>query len=346
MIRLIEKVWYSQSRYIWLLWPFSFFFYLIVQTKRFLYKRNILSSQKFSVPVIVIGNITVGGTGKTPFIHQLIKHLNTKGYKVGIVSRGYKAECQVFPHQLSDEDDANLVGDEALMQYRSLNHLCKIATPIVIDPNRSRAVTHLINNNDIDLVISDDGLQHYAMSRDSEIVLFDFKRSFGNKFILPFGPLREPVSRLKSVDLVVQNGSKETSYTDCHAQLVASEFIHLKTGESFPLDFFRKKNKSVNATAAIGHPQRFFETLSELVNIDDTRSFIDHHSFIEKDFISYSDKLVVMTEKDAVKCMPFAKDNWYYLKVEMKYNKDLVSKLDSLISNLFPKSFKNEVKNG
>ena len=346
MISFIEKIWYSKSRFVLILWPLNLIFYLIVQTKYLLYKVNILSCKKFSVPVIVVGNLTVGGTGKTPFINQLVKQLNNRGFKVGIVSRGYKSQCQSFPHQVCKTDSVSLVGDEAFMQYRSFNLISKINLPIVIDPNRSRAVEYLSNHNDIDLIISDDGLQHYAMSRDMEIVLFDSKRTFGNRLILPFGPLREPLSRLTAVDLIVQNGSKENPYTDSHAQLVASEFINLKTGESFPLDHFSQQNKSVNAVAAIGNPQGFFDTLSELVKIDQTVSFIDHHSFSPNDFLSLPNKQLVMTEKDAVKCMPFAQDNWYYLKVEMKYNKQLINKLDSLISNLIQKTSKSEVKNG
>ena len=330
MTNLIERFWYSNSKWLLIFWPLNLLFYLLVQAKYFLYKTKFLTSNSFSKPVIVIGNISVGGTGKTPFINQLALYLKAKGYRCGIVSRGYKSQCSHFPHQVSPSDKVELIGDEAFMQFHSLNSTSDELIPVVIDPNRSRAVNYIINNNPIDIVISDDGLQHYQMSRDIEILMFDGERQFGNKFILPFGPLREPMSRLNSVDLVVQNGNQETEYTEYKTQLSATHFVNLKTGKKHSLNYFNENSIKVNAIAAIGNPNRFYKSLSGYATIDKKRSFRDHHLFKVNDFLPYENSYIIMTEKDAAKCYEFAKENWFYLKVEMEFDNKLTQALDSL----------------
>lgn len=345
----IERIWYSNSPLCWLLWPISLPFYCLVQLKRQLYKRAVISTAAFSKPVILVGNINIGGTGKTPFIQALVGLLRSKGLKAGIVSRGYQAGRQQFPHLVNDDDNASSVGDEAFMQYS------KLAVPCVIDPNRARAVRYLLEQTDVDIVISDDGLQHYKMARDVEIVLFDQARKFGNELVLPFGPLREPISRLNSVDLVVQNGIDENQYTEYKAELKVRGLVNVKTGAELTINETDKllTEKELHAVAGIGNPNRFFKTVAEIAGQNNHRdiflksdkncfekpsfvqhSFADHHSFTLQDFIDYENELIIMTEKDAVKCFEFAKDSWYYLNVSMVFNQPLHDKLCQTIDTL------------
>lgn len=329
-ISSIEKLWYSRSKLTWVLLPASLFFLLLVKLKRWLYQLKILPTNNFSKPVLVVGNLTVGGTGKTPFIVSLVSYLKKQNIETGIVSRGYGCQTTDFPHQIVENDNAADVGDEAFMLFS------KLGVPVVIDPNRSRAVNKLLDNNEIDLVISDDGLQHYQMNRDIEVLMFDGNRQFGNQLVLPFGPLREPVSRLKNVDFVIQNGNCKNIYSSNNAIIEPSCFVNLESKKEVPLS--ELQDKSVRAIAAIGNPTRFFSSLEDTTKVTDVSVFNDHHLFVETDFAKFSDNdTVVMTEKDATKCYSFAKPNWFYLKVEMKLEDSLLdalkSKIELVLSN-------------
>jgi len=352
---LIESVWYSQSKLNWLLWPFSLPFLLMVKLKRFLYQSEIISSHRFNTPVLVIGNISVGGTGKTPFINQLIRMLADEGIKAGVVSRGYLGSISRYPHQVRETDSVEQIGDEAFMQFLDLNVKDKLNIPMVIDPSRSNAVNHLLRSDDVDIVISDDGMQHYKMSRDIEVLLFDGKRQFGNRLILPFGPLREPVSRLETVQLVVQNGLsnidkncsdidvRKNQITPHNVYLHARSVVNLKTRQEFPVDKFLQQK--VVAVAGVGNPDRFFESLSAVCQLEVKKVFPDHHSFKMEDFESFGDEIIVMTEKDAAKCYEFAEDNWYYLKVDMLFNDILCDKILELVNSSIKKRKENRKVN-
>lgn len=310
----IEKFWYSPSWLKWICLPLSLPFLLIVWLKRQLYQLGLFSSNQFSVPVLVVGNVTVGGTGKTPFISYLANRFKQQGIKVGIVSRGYLSEAKTYPHLVSQDDTVKCVGDEAFMLFKQL------ALPLAIDANRSRAVEHLIEQFELDLIISDDGLQHYKMGRQFECMLVDSTREFGNGLCLPFGPLREPSSRKHSVDYVIQNGGKEfvQSIADIGIpkaimKIVTQGLIHIKSGEKVSLSNLRESR--VNAVCGIGNPSRYFDSLSVLCDEIEPIVFSDHHAFVESDFADFNNDIVIMTEKDAVKCQEFAKDNWYYLQI-------------------------------
>ena len=339
---LIESIWYSQSKLNWLLWPFSLPFLLLVELKRFLYQSRVISENKFGKPVLVVGNVSVGGTGKTPFINQLVRMLADEGIKAGMVSRGYLANISKYPHQVNESDPVEQIGDEAFMQYLDLNVKDKLSIPMVIDPSRSNAVEHLLQRNDVDIVISDDGMQHYKMSRDIEVLLFDGKRQFGNQLVVPFGPLREPVSRLKTVDLVVQNGMEpiKNGFTDHRVCINTKSIVNLKTREEIFVEDF--SSKEVIAVAGIGNPLGFFESLEAICQVKDKVIFPDHHNFQKNDFDGFGDDIVVMTEKDASKCYEFARQNWYYLKVEMKLDKTLQAKLLKLVNSSIAKRKDNE----
>ncbi len=336
----IEKLWYPALRYrsliYYLFWMLSFPFLLLVKLKYFLYRSGLLKSNAFSKPVIVVGNLSVGGTGKTPFIATLVSLLSAQNIKCGIVSRGYQSSVRKCPHQVTDSDTSSSVGDESFMQYSKLN------IPIVIDADRSNAVKYLIEHNDIDIVISDDGLQHYKMQRDLEVVLMDSSRAFGNKLVMPFGPLREPISRCQSIDLVIKNGncpvgSEIENLVSEQVDIVPNQFVNLNTNQKIELDKLSKH--SVFAIAGIGNPNRFYSTLKKIVNISETKTFKDHHQFCKVDFESFNYSEgelapVIMTEKDAVKCKCFAKKNWYYLEVDMPFNKNLNDNLLSRIQKI------------
>lgn len=329
----IENFWYLSSPKAWfvyLLWPVNLIFLAIVQAKRSIYYFGLIKRKSFDKPVVVVGNISVGGTGKTPFIHRYVRLLEENDIRVGLVSRGYKAKKEDFPHQVTENDRTIDVGDEAYLQFNNLN------IPCVIDPNRSRAVKYLVDSNNVDLVISDDGLQHYEMDRQAEIVLLDGSRGLGNQLILPLGPLREPKQRLRTVDLVIENKSEiesgSTFKFDATVRLSNICFIQLSTNETFTLENFR--NRKVHAIAGIGNPDRFFNSLDKLCTMESHQAYTDHYLFNESDFEKYNSDIVIMTEKDASKCFPFAKENWYYLQVEMIFDDNLQVRLLNLAKTL------------
>jgi len=320
----ISKHWYA-SRKTWiahLLSPFGLLFSVIAKVRRLLYQKKIFSVYHASCPVIVVGNITVGGVGKTPFVMSLYFFLKERGWNPGIVSRGYKGKYRDFVFVTPTSDPAD-VGDEAVLLSRRTGGL------VVVCRDRSRAVQILSQQKSCDIVLSDDGLQHYAMHRDVEIAVHDARRQYGNGLCLPAGPLREPVSRLKRVDMVAVNGGNETE-ASFHLQPVS--FVNvLDLLTSYPLDFLG--GKKVYAMTGIGAPERFFDTLHHL-NLEITPlAFPDHYLFKSKDFAAFSDQdVIVMTEKDAVKCRQFATKNTWYLSVDAHWNDRLSTNMSVLLN--------------
>lgn len=298
---LVDAIWYGKLRY-WgfLLYPLAILYQLASGIRRLYLTYN---QQKYSVPIIVVGNITAGGVGKTPLVIELVKQLQLKGLRVGIVSRGYGAKISVYPYQIQIHDKANQVGDEPLLLAQ------RTQCPVVIDPCRTQAVDYLINTYQPQVIVSDDGLQHYRMGRSIEIVVVDGTRNLGNGLCLPAGPLRESERRLQEVDFVVVNqGLRSGAYG---MSLVPGAITQIKTGN--PLAQV-KTDSFWQAIAAIGNPQRFYSTLDTLGLNYQYRSFADHYQFKATDFDSYSDS-IIMTEKDAVKCREFCSDTMYYLPV-------------------------------
>ncbi|MDF1757061.1 MAG: tetraacyldisaccharide 4'-kinase [Legionellaceae bacterium] len=307
-VKIIDSLWYRKNPLRWLLWPFSII-YQFVAFSRGMYLQKFQHSQ-FPVPVIVVGNISVGGVGKTPVVMAIAKELMNRGLLVGIVSRGYGSKIKKFPHEVSADDTPALVGDEPFLLSSRLG--CKV----VISPNRSEAVQYLLDNGNVSVVISDDGLQHHAMGRTLEIAVVDGSRVFGNGLCLPAGPLRENPRRLKKVDFVISNGALikniDNSYPIYQMDLVPSDPINITSGKSVSWDSI---NSPIAAVAGIGNPERFFTTLKTLDISFQTYKFPDHYLFQKKDFINI-EKNVVMTEKDAVKCKSFATESMYYLPVD------------------------------
>jgi tetraacyldisaccharide 4'-kinase len=289
--------WYGDKRGLrfYLLIPVSWAVCLLVWLRRSLYRAGIPGCYRAPVPVIVVGNITAGGSGKTPLVIWLARFLKERGFHPGIVSRGYGGQAKVWPQQVRADSDYVAVGDEAVMIA------ARTECPMAVGPDRSQVVRTLLQHYEIDVVLSDDGLQHYALGRDIEIAVVNGERRFGNGYCLPAGPLREKPSRLDEVDIIVVNGEGERRE---HPMSVNNQFaINMQTSETKSLQEFT--DGRVHAVAGVGHPQRFFDGLRASGLQIETHEYPDHYQYKESD-IDYGDHLpVLMTEKDAVKCMRF-----------------------------------------
>ena len=307
--RWLQDIWYGDMFIGLCLMPIGFLFADIVRFRRFLYRLGVLKSHRFPVPVIIVGNITVGGTGKKPLVIWLANWLSQQGYQPGIISRGYggqAAASAAAPSWVEADSCPALVGDEALLIKR------QTGCPVVVCPLRAEAANYLLGSTDCNLIIADDGLQHYALQRDIEIAVIDGARRFGNGYCLPAGPLREPISRLQEVDFVVVNGEKSEQEHFSMA-LQGHLAINLATGEQRPLASFVGAN--CQAIAGIGNPGRFFALLAQAGLACSTLSFPDHYRFQPQDLLFKAEEPVLMTEKDAVKCAAFATDQHWYVPV-------------------------------
>lgn len=325
----LQKQWTTYTAWHLLLLPVAAVFGLLISLRRYLYRLNILKSFRLDVPVIVVGNINVGGTGKTPLVIWLVQQLVAAGYRPGVISRGYGGNAQQ-PTHVEEYSDPAIVGDEPIL----------IAThtrcPVFSSVNRIAAGQRLLAQfPECDVLISDDGLQHYRMQRNVEIVVYDAERAFGNRMLLPAGPLREPVSRLKSVHAVVCNGTITacTDYENTFSmQLLADSFYNLMQ----PLNTVKAAaffGKRILAVAGIGNPQRFFNQLTQMGLRFQQRSFNDHHAFVPSDFAGEAFDIVLMTEKDAVKCRAFAKENFWVLPVKAAVEDGLLSTIFNQLKN-------------
>ncbi|MEG9481574.1 tetraacyldisaccharide 4'-kinase [Mannheimia sp. HC-2023] len=307
------KIWQTKSLITWLLSPLSLLFWLISYVRKRLYSLNILQSYRSPVPVLVVGNISVGGNGKTPVVVWLVEQLQQRGVKVGVVSRGYGGKNKVFPQLVTQQSSAEIVGDEPVLIVQRTN------VPLAVSPNRQQSIELLLSQFELDLIITDDGLQHYALQRDLEWVVVDGKRRFGNGFVLPAGGLRELPSRLNSVDAIICNGGIAKS-NEHLMSLEPSSAVNLLTNEYRPLSEF---SQPCVAIAGIGHPPRFFTMLEKLgIPLAKTQGFADHQDFDANQLKTLADSQtpLLMTEKDAVKCKAFAQKNWWYVPVSAKFS--------------------------
>jgi len=298
------KFWTRRGAIAWLLWPVGLLFLVAVCVRRLLYILRILKSSHPGIPVIVVGNLTVGGSGKTPLVIWIAEFLKSKGWSPGIVSRGYGAQIAV-PRAATVASDAAEVGDEPILLSR------RSGCPVWVGADRVRVAALLrAAHEDVNVLLLDDGLQHYAMRRDLEIAVVD-ARGFGNGFLLPAGPLREPRSRLRSVDAVVSHASPVQG----HAMTLRGEELHRMTDarERQPLKAFA--GQRVHAVAGIGDPNRFFLQLGKAGIKVLPHPFPDHHPFSPQD-LEFGDGLpVLLTEKDAVKLRSAAQPHWWVLPV-------------------------------
>jgi len=295
-----------------LLWPLSLLFGWVSRNRRRQYQTGKKASYRPPVPVIVVGNITAGGNGKTPVVIWLVEKLQELGYKPGVVSRGYGAKAPSYPLMVEADTSTKHCGDEPKLIYK------RTGAPVSVSPTRSDAVKALLNYN-VDIIITDDGLQHYALERDIEIVVIDGKRRFGNESLIPMGPLRESVERLSQVDLLITNGGQALT-NEAQMSLVPTQAVNLLSGEKVDVTSLKE---GLVAMAGIGHPPRFFDTLEQLgAAATFTQGFADHKDFesSQLDELAAKGNHLIMTEKDAVKCAQYAKDNWWYLPVTAEFN--------------------------
>ena len=304
----LEHIWYERSPLVWPLLPLSALYCAVVALRRGAYHVGLKKVQRLTVPVIVVGNISVGGTGKTPLVGWLAQFLREQGYRPGLVARGYGGKAQHWPQQVRADSDPAAVGDEPVLLVRTTG------CPMAVAPDRVAAARALLEHSDCDLILSDDGLQHYALGRDIEIAVVDGVRRLGNRHCLPAGPLREPANRLDRVDLVVSNGL--AGRNEFGMQVQAGDAVNLLSGEHRPLQSFRGEHPY--AIAGIGRPERFFDNLRREGLMIEARAFPDHHAFRAED-LAFADRTLLMTEKDAVKCRRFAQAHFWMVgsRVEM-----------------------------
>ena len=313
------REWQRNSPWQILLRPISWLFGLVAGLRRAMFRAGLLKIQHLKVPVVVVGNICVGGTGKTPLVMAVVHWLQEHGYRPGIVSRGYGslAEKTGQSHEVATSDDAAAAkfGDEPVML------VLRLGCPMFVGADRARAATSLLAAHpEVNVIVSDDGLQHYAMHRDVEIALVDGSRGFGNGALLPAGPLREPVRRLFRVSAVVANGTgrrfKQAMPSLLGMTLGNERFVPMAGGEELDLETFRAfvEGKSLHLLAGTGNPQRFFSHLHRHGFVTSDHPLDDHHRFRRED-IEYPG-IVLMTEKDAVKCRQWADQRHWFMRVD------------------------------
>lgn len=311
--------WYDGHPLFLLLLPLSLIFAAVAGLRRAACQMGWRRAWQAPVPVIVVGNISVGGTGKTPLTLALVEHLRSQGWRPGIVSRGYGGQGASYPQIVLANSDAAQVGDEPLLLAR------RAQVPVVIDPRRVRGVQHLLASSDCNIVLCDDGLQHYALARTVEIAVVDGLRGLGSGWLLPAGPLREPAKRLQSVDFVVVNGAWRAAGSRPAAgatmslapsawQLVSGAALDATTESSAAAS--APAVGLVHAVAGIGHPPRFFAMLAGQGFQPIPHAFPDHHAYTAADLQFSPPAPIVMTEKDAVKCAGIAPSNSWYVPVQ------------------------------
>lgn len=334
------KTWLQQQWTGWTPWhillmPLSWVFAALSRVRKYLYKTGWRKTYRLDVPVIVVGNINVGGSGKTPVVIWLAKQLQLAGYTPGIISRGYGGKAQsvqpVFANSCAQQ-----VGDEPVLIAQ------RTACPVYVSADRVAAGQALLAAHAAcNVIISDDGLQHYRLARDVEIVVFDSIKTFGNGALLPAGPLRESVARLNTVDAVISNGKLNASgmpvnmnrVRPIEMQLLSADFYNLVDSQRrcSAQDFSGVK---ILAIAGIGNPERFFQQLRRMGLVFKSQAYADHYAFKADDFAAAATDVIVMTEKDAVKCQAFAQANYWVLPVTAVIGDELLpivlSKLDRL----------------
>ncbi len=324
----LNESWYGNRRWTRKLRPLSGLY----KTAARLNKPNRKDVYTSPLPVIVVGNITVGGAGKTPLVIYLCELLQANGWRPAVLSRGYKSNIEQYPHMVGSNDNASSVGDEPFMLSR------RLGIPVCIDAQRSRGARLLLARQLCDVIVCDDGLQHYKLDRDIEIAVLDGQRMLGNGLCLPAGPLREPARRLASVDFVVCNGEPAHEELDIDAvmQLTVQSIVNIKSGERVSLDNFVDMNAGapLHALAAIGNPSRFFSLLEQLDLVFDRRVFPDHHKFALSDLSFGDNNSLIMTEKDAVKCTAIATDKCWYVQISAQLPKDFDSRFIDRLATL------------
>jgi tetraacyldisaccharide 4'-kinase len=304
-----NRIWYERAAPPWWLVPLALLYGLIAAVRRVLYVHGLRRASRLPCPVIVVGNLSVGGTGKTPLVCWLVAHLSELGLKPGVVTRGYGGSSTNV-RRVTATDDPSVVGDEPVLLAR------RTGVPVAVGRDRPAAAQLLVSAG-CDVVVSDDGLQHYALARDCEIAVIDGDRRFGNGWLLPAGPLRETPGRLKGVDAVVVNGGRPLRAGAFSMRLEAKNAVSLFDETVQPLAAL--SGSSIHAVAGIGNPERFFNMLRSRGIEVSGRPLADHTHLTAADIDFADDKSVLMTEKDAVKCAGFAGPRHWYVPVTASF---------------------------
>lgn len=324
-MRRLDHYWYSLNPVAIVLLPLAALFCLLSWLRRLAYRHGLIASHTLPVPVIVVGNITVGGSGKTPLVIWLANYLQARGLRPGIISRGYGGQAAQWPQPVDADSDPRLVGDEPVLIAR------RTRCPLWVGPDRVAAARALLRAHNCNVLISDDGLQHYRMRRNVEIAVIDGARRFGNGFCLPAGPLRERPARLRTVDLRVVNGA---AMADEHAmQLQVDEVYSLHNRVNISLDSF--VGRRVHALAGIGNPARFFQLLRDRGIEVEEHAFPDHYRYSAADLQFADDLPVLMTEKDAVKCRMFTNESMWAVRVSAQLPEAFGDEVLSLLARKF-----------
>ncbi|MEY4589896.1 MAG: hypothetical protein RL497_1972 [Pseudomonadota bacterium] len=320
----VLQQWYGKPTWLWVFLPLVPLF-LLLSTLRRCYEQA--RQQRLPVPVVVVGNISVGGTGKTPVIIALARQLQASGLKVGVVSRGYGGTFEGEYQLVAPSDDARVCGDEPLLLAQSLDG------PVCVGRDRVAAGLALVQQG-CQVILSDDGLQHYRLARDLEIILIDQSRGLGNGWCLPLGPLREQARRLNTADWVLYNGGTEHN---SRFTLAPQGWRQLLSNVQYPLQPWPwGPHSRVCALAGIGNPQRFFASL-EAMGLDVTaKALPDHHRFAPQDFTFAEHAPLIITAKDAVKCRSLAPENTWVLDVNAQLPEPFVRDFCARINALFP----------
>lgn len=322
--RAVERLWYGDSPAALLLQPLAWVFGAAVALRRGLYGRGVLRAERVPVPVIVVGNVTAGGTGKTPLVAWLAARLRALGYRPAIVSRGYGGTAGGAPVAVTAASDAATVGDEPVLLAR------RAGCPVVVDRDRARAAARAAADG-ADVVIADDGLQHYALARDLEIAVVDGERGFGNGRLLPAGPLREPVARLDRVALVLRNGGVATPGVP-RFELRATGAVRLADGSTRPLAEFA--GARAWAVAGIGNPARFRAELARH-GVEAVPVAVPDHGRVDLAGLARREPLpVLMTEKDAVKYPDCRDPSAWYVPVEVEMPADVEAQVMAAVGTV------------
>ena len=319
--RWIHRVWYEDAASGWVLLPLSAVYWLLLKLRALFFRIGVFRTYKAHAPVIVVGNITAGGTGKTPTVIWLVNELRTRGFKPGIVSRGYGGSKAGASMRVDLDSDASVVGDEPVLLAR------RGQCPVVVDSDRVRAASMLVEDG-VNVIIADDGLQHLRLQRDYEICVVDGERVLGNRRLLPAGPLRESPNRLDNVDQVLVNGSTDRANAVAF-ELRANDACRLNGSLARPLRRF--KDTTVHGVAGIGNPKRFFDLLRSY-GIQVIEHDFPDHAAIEQSDLRFGDEFdVFMTEKDAVKLGSNLSDKYWYVPVDLFMEPE---KADTLIEQI------------
>lgn len=329
----IERRWYGRPGLLYVLLPLEYLFVALARVRRWRQQRRAYRS---SLPLIIVGNISVGGTGKTPLLIALSEHLQAQGYRPAIISRAYKsqAERSSSPLRVTAQHSYREVGDEPLEIY------LRTRLPVVVGAERVALVKHIETETDCNVILADDGLQHYRLARDIEIVVIDALRGWGNGHCLPVGPLREPPARAAQATACVLNGNSSSDALSAlpgqrgyGARVVVAGLINLLTQRALAVSLIGQLGSLV-AVAGMGNPEKFFNTLSEF-NVNFTRKvFPDHGAITQRDLAEFGDQQIIMSGKDAVKCREFAQANYWVLEVDLLPEPSLLQDLSRALKTV------------